>query len=301
MREKILNCLGAFPKKVDLDLISKEEIDCGIYSRKLIEYNVEKNERVQSYLLVPKKLKEKHPAVIAIHQHASQWNLGKSEVVGIDGNPMFAYGEELVKQGYIVIAPDLLCFESRQGSEKFKKDKEMQRLYERFEFCKYILNGSCLQTKYLHDLSVAIDVLCSLEYVDRNNIGTIGHSLGGQESIWLSWFDERIKCCVSSCGITCIKDLLDYEISHNFAFYVPNLNNICDIDEIINEIAPRAVLITNGLKDDRHCPLSGINRIEERNKNNINFKSIKFDDEHKFNDEEKEIAYKWLKDKFELK
>ncbi len=130
--------------------------------------------------------------------------------------------------------------------------------------------------------------------VDKNNIGAIGHSLGGQESIWLSWFDERIKCCISSCGNSCIKDIEDYEVVQNFAFYVPNLNNICDIDEIINEIAPRAILLTNGLKDERHCPLSGIDRIEEKNKNNINFKLIKFDDDHKFNNSEKIIAYNFL-------
>ena len=67
---------------------------------------------MKSYLLIPKNMQSKNPAVLAIHQHASQWNIGKSEVVGIAGNPMFAYGLDLVKQGYVVIAPDLLCFES---------------------------------------------------------------------------------------------------------------------------------------------------------------------------------------------
>lgn len=130
--------------------------------------------------------------------------------------------------------------------------------------------------------------------MDKNRIGTIGHSLGGREAIWLSWYDTRIKCCVSSCGISCMKDILDYDVVHNFAFYIPGLNNICDIDEVINEISPRAVLITNGLKDERHCPLSGIDKIERKNKNNTNFKSIRFDDEHKFNVSEKIIAYNFL-------
>ena len=293
MKKDVLRTLGQFPKKTDLNMKEISNVEYKEYYEILIEYNVEVGERVKSYLLIPKKDGIK-PAVVAIHQHASNWSVGKSEVVGKTDNKMFSYGLDLVKRGYVVIAPDLLCFESRQGSEKFKANKDMQRLYERFEFCKYILNGSCLQTKYLHDLSVAVDVLCSLEYVDKNNIGAIGHSLGGEEAIWLSWFDERIKCCISSCGISCIKDILEQETSQNFAFYIPNLNNICDIDEIINEIAPRAVLITSGLKDERHCPLSGIDRIEEKNKNNINFKSIRFDDDHKFNDSEKEVAYHFL-------
>ena len=51
-------------------------------------------------------------------------------------------------------------------------------------------------------------------------------------------YDERIKCCVSSCGVSCIKDILDYEILHNFALYIPNISNVCDMDEITNEISP---------------------------------------------------------------
>ena len=43
MREQILKCLGAFPNKVQLNLNTIEEIDCGNYYRKLIEYSVEEN------------------------------------------------------------------------------------------------------------------------------------------------------------------------------------------------------------------------------------------------------------------
>lgn len=293
MNEKILKCLGTFPKRTELELNIIEEIDCGDYYRRLIEYNVEENQKVKSYLLIPKSIKQKNPAVLAIHQHASQWDIGKSEVVGIAGNRMFAYGLDLVKQGYIVISPDLLCFESRID-EKFIQDKESQKLYERFEFCKYIQAGSCLQTKYIHDLSVAIDVLETLPFVDKNNIGVIGHSLGGQEAIWITWFDKRIKACISSCGVSTVEVIMKQKILHNFALYVPGLQKYCDMDEVIYQIAPRNILITSGLGDERHFPLEGIEKIEIRNKNNENFKSIKFEDGHLFNDQEKEIAYKWL-------
>ena len=50
IRNEILNCLGKFPNKVDLDIriLSSEKFDS--YERLLIEYNVEKNERVKTYL-----------------------------------------------------------------------------------------------------------------------------------------------------------------------------------------------------------------------------------------------------------
>lgn len=176
LRQTILSCLGKFPNKTDVDLKIISEKNFNDYKRLLIEYSVEENERVQSYLLLPKKLQEKNPAVVAIHPRSSNWDLGKSEVVGILGDGTCSYGVDLVKLGYVVIAPDLLCFESRQN-EKFKSKKEYQQAYEKFQFCKYVQYGSCLQTKYIHDLSVAIDVLESLEYVDKNRISAIGHSL----------------------------------------------------------------------------------------------------------------------------
>lgn len=294
MREYILECLGTFPKKTNLDLkiINTEQFDN--YKRQLIEYNVEDNERVQSYLLIPNELKEKNPAILAIHQHAGNWEVGKSEVVGITNDKMYSYGLDLVERGYVVIAPDIICFESRMGEREFKETRENQKAYERLAFCDYLVNGKTLQGKTLHDLSVSIDVLCELNYVDQNNIGVIGHSLGGQESIWIQWLDERIKAGVSSCGVSMIKDIIDNKVLHNFYLYIPNMLEKCDMDELIYEITlKRNLLILSGLKDENHFPLSGIKKIENRVINS-NFKSIKFDDGHKFNDSEKEVAYKFL-------
>lgn len=293
MREQILKCLGVFPQKCSLNLKTIGKEDCGDYTRQLIEYDVEPGETVQSYLLVPKKLKEKNPAVLAIHQHAGKWHLGKSEVVGLAGDPMFAYGLDLVKRGYIVIAPDLLCFESRMGAG-FENNKNGQQNFERLMFCKYIQYGSCLQTKYLHDLSCAIDVLETFDFVDQNKIAAIGHSMGGQECVWITWYDNRIKAGVSSCGVGAMESIIRHQIAHCFALYVPGLNRICDMDEIIREIVPRSIMITSGLRDSAHFPLDSVEKLETTNLGSKHFRSVKFDDGHKFNDSEKETAYQWL-------
>lgn len=293
MRDKIIECLGTFENKVALNLveISSEELDG--YTRKLIEYNVSDTERVKSYLLVPNK-EGKMPAILAIHQHHGEWHIGKSEVVGLTNNEMYSYGLDLVKRGFVVICPDIICFEDRMGPKEYKEDYDRQKAYERFKFCEYLVKGSSLQAKTLHDLSVAVDVLCSLDYVDSNRIGSIGHSLGGQETILIEWYDERIKVGASSCGISTLTDIINENILHNFYLYIPNLLKYCDYDEIIDEITQNKKLImTTGLKDNRHCPLKGIEKIENKVKND-NFKLIRFNDEHKFNDEEKKIVYDYL-------
>ena len=293
MRDNILKFLGIFPEKAELNIKEIETVDKSTYIQKLIEYNVEKNERVKSYLLIPKNIK-KAPGILAIHQHHGNWDIGKSEVVGLTSDTMYSYGVDLVKRGYVVIAPDIICFEDRKGKDKFNIDRDSKAMYERFKFCDYLVHGTTLQTKTLHDLSVAVDVLCELEYVDKNRIGVIGHSLGGQEAILMEWFDKRIKVAASSCGLSMMQDIIDNMVMHSFYLYIPNMLKYCDFDEIISEITiDRKLIMSSGLKDERHCPLSGIDKIEQKNQND-NFKSIRFDGDHRFGNNEKKIIYDYI-------
>ena len=48
----------------------------------------------------------------------------------------------------------------------------------------------------------AVDVLEGLPYADVGRLASIGHSLGGHNSIFAGVFDPRIKVVVASCGWT---------------------------------------------------------------------------------------------------
>jgi hypothetical protein len=71
---------------------------------------MEEEERVKSVFLLPKNANGTALAIFAHHQHAGQFHLGKSEVVGLAGNPDQAYAAELAERGYVVIAPDAVTF-----------------------------------------------------------------------------------------------------------------------------------------------------------------------------------------------
>jgi len=60
--------------------------------------------------------------------------------------------------------------------------------------------GSKGMAKMLFDAMVAVDVLAALPEVDPKRIGTIGHSLGAKEVLYLAAFDDRIQAAVSSEG-----------------------------------------------------------------------------------------------------
>jgi len=191
------------------------------------------------------------PAVLAIHQHDNHYDLGKAEPADLAGNTMYAYGKEVCRRGYVVLCPDLLCFEDRRPAFEVRQANSTLdgAGFERFEFTRRLLAGSCLQTKYLHDLTCAVDLLASLPEVNWERLGVIGHSLGGLEALWLTWYDARITAAVSSCGFGLLRTLVRDGINHGFATYVPGILEVCDLDALVGALAPRAFLLTAGETD----------------------------------------------------
>ncbi|NLO99470.1 MAG: prolyl oligopeptidase family serine peptidase [Clostridiaceae bacterium] len=307
-REKVIECLGEFPDKCSINSEIIGQHDCGTHYRYLVRYNVEPDERINAYLLVPKNLKEKNPAIIAPHQHNDEFQIGKSEVAGLTRNSAYHYGLDLCLKGYVVLCPDHLGFEDRRppGYIRYENRHLEGMNYERYIFCKYILKGSSLQAKYLSDLVRGVDLLESLSYVDNKRIGAIGHSLGGQEALWLAWYDDRIKVTVSSCGFSQIKNIIRDGINHNYAMYSFGFLKYCDIGDIVCDLAPKPFLMTNGT-EDYIFPLDGAYEIAEaasrayENKGYPDyFKSIVFEGVHSFPKEVKEQAYDWI-DRFLMK
>ena len=76
------------------------------YTRQLIEYD-SYGDKVIAFLLLPEILNN-NPAILINHQHNREHHLGKSEVCGLVGNPLQAFGPELAKRGFVVLAPDAI-------------------------------------------------------------------------------------------------------------------------------------------------------------------------------------------------
>jgi dienelactone hydrolase len=112
-------------------------------------------------------------------------------------------------------------------------------------------------------MSVAVDVLCELDYIDTSRLGVIGHSLGGQTSLYMTWFDKRLKVGASSCGFGTLATIIRDKINHNKALYIPGFSKYADTYDILCDIAPRAFAFTSGISDNIF-PIDGVREIEER-------------------------------------
>ena len=214
------------------------------YTRQLIEYE-SCGDKVSAYLLLPDVL-EHNPAILINHQHNREHHLGKSEVCGLAGNPLQAFGPALVKRGFVVLAPDSICFEQR------RKDPTVEGFdfWQHFdEMCYRIITGDYLMKKVLCDAMNGITLLSNMDCVDKNRIGTLGHSYGGNTVLFLSALDERIAFSCASGSACTYKNRMENNVGIEMASVIPNFHGKFDIDDLVACIAPRRLLIVSAEED----------------------------------------------------
>lgn len=214
------------------------------YTRQLISY-VSDGGKVSAFLLLPDKL-ENNPAILINHQHNREHHLGKSEVCGLAGNPLQAFGPELARNGFVVLAPDSICFEERRPDLSVEGFDFWQHFHE---MTYRIITGEFLMKKVLTDAMNGISLLTGLPYVDSSRIGTLGHSYGGNTVLFLSALDERISFACAS-GSACT---FEYRMKHGtgieMASIIPKFHGKYDIDDLVALTAPRKLLLVSSDED----------------------------------------------------
>jgi len=249
LRQQIKDYLGiqALNFPVQYTVVGKEE--CDGYFRLLIHYTGSEKDNIPAYLFIP-KYEGIFPTVLIHHQHNGERHLGKSEVCGLDGNPLQAFGTALAKKGFIVLAPDSICFEDRRKNKTgIVPDEERDFLQHYNEMCYRILKGSSLMKKVIDDAKIGINLLKGHEKVDKHRIGVLGHSYGGNTVIFQAAINEDIAFACSSGAACTYKNKMDYGTGIEMAEVIPGFYNEYDIYDLIKCIAPRHILLVSATSD----------------------------------------------------
>lgn len=245
--QAVMGKLPGKEKRCPLDVKVEEEVDCGSYVRRFVTYASEPGSRVPAYLCVPKNLLngdgKKAPAVLCLH--GTDNVVGHGVVVGLGGRPNRQYASELAERGFVTLAPNYPLL------AKYQPDVNA-------------LGWQSGTLKAVWDNMRGLDLLETLPYVKADTFGTIGHSLGGHNSVYTAFFDDRIKAVVTSCGLDSYLDYYDGNEKNWFpekgwcqtrymlklAEYRGRLQDIpFDFHELVGALAPRHVLIIAPLKD----------------------------------------------------
>jgi dienelactone hydrolase len=189
------NVLGAFPpERASLDPKMMGEVDCGSYLRRKISIQVQPGDRMPFYLLVPKNVNGRVPAVICFYGTSS--GAGKDTTVGISGrapgskpHPNMAFAVDMVEAGFVAVAPDYL----RDG----ERINPGRRPYDTTDFYNEFPDWS-IHGKDIWDTSRTIDYLETLNFVDAKKIGMAGHSYGGHSTIFATALEPRIQVAVAN-------------------------------------------------------------------------------------------------------
>src|SRR5215472_11466009 len=236
-RASLLALLGTVPPNTPaLAPEQVERTDLGDVVREKITYAVETDERVPAFVLLPKKGHGPYPAVLCHHQHGGQFQVGKDGPAGLGSEVDQHYALELARRGYVTLVFDALCFNERQDPTRKLKGGE----YERYQAMYRLTEGKTLQGKY---------VRAARREVEPSRMGMIGHSLGGQETLFTTAIDTRIRAAVSSCGFGSLRVLKRDRIDHNAALYVPGLANNGDYGAVLALVAPRPYLVAARTED----------------------------------------------------
>lgn len=228
--------------------ICSSVIDCGTYIRNKIEYKVN-GRNIPAFLLVPKG--EGHfPAVLVNHQHHSQRNWGKSEAVGLVGDPLQDFGSKLASNGFVVIAHDAICFEERRVNAKGTEESHKEDEWNHFlALCYGIMTKETLAKIAIEDAMGAVSVLNGLDFVDKSKIGCLGHSMGGNTTYFVTAFDKRISYAVSSGSVVSYKHRIDNLTGIEFSSIIPGFLEEFELVDVLKEIAPRDFLIVCAYED----------------------------------------------------
>jgi dienelactone hydrolase len=240
--------MGEMPsddRRVPLNMRVLESVELPSYTRKKITFAVEKGDRLPAYLLVPKGLRGKAPAMLCLHPTTP---LGKAMVVDLGDKPNRQYAEELASRGYVCLAPDYPGFGD-------------------YDIDCYELGYESATMKGIWNHSRCVDLLQSLPEVAPERIGAIGHSLGGHNSLFVAVFDERVRAVVTSCGFNSFPKYYEGDLTGwSHRGYMPRIADVYgkdpaqmpfDFTEILAAIAPRPVFVVAPL-GDANFEVSGV-------------------------------------------
>jgi dienelactone hydrolase len=222
-----------------------------------LQFMAPDQDRIDAFLFEPV---ERRPsgAVVALHQHNSQWSIGKSEIAGLSGDPLQAFGPALARRGVAVLAPDAIGFEARCATASdgaslaptlTKPGSSADGWLQYYnQMAHRLVRGDLLMRKMLLDAHSALSVLRRLE-PDGVALGVLGHSMGGAVALFLGALDTRIAFTCASGAVGSYRRRLARGVGLEMAMVIPGFASRFDLDDVMRCIAPRRLFVVSADDD----------------------------------------------------
>lgn len=239
--------------------------------REKVLIQVEPGITMPLFILIPKTLRQGGlQCFIALHGHQSA---GKFSVAGCYDIPAamaciqkyhYDYGMQLALNGFVTFCPDSRGFGERREAA-LQCDEE-----------NHFINGSCYQISHMAEpLGMTLtgmntwDIFRLVDYIktrtewNTEQIGCLGFSGGGMQTLWAAALDDRISVAVISGYLYGYKEALLERNGNCNCNYVPHLWEHVDMGDIAALLAPRPVWVQS-CKDDHLNGVRGLANVTEQ-------------------------------------
>jgi dienelactone hydrolase len=266
------------------------------YTQYLVRYSVNAGQKTEAFLLIPDNLKQRAPAVIALHDHGGFYFFGKEKITRTDNQPPVlqdfirdlyggrTYADELARRGFVVLCPDAFYFGSQKidpdaitpqhtktyrneatgdASTRIKAFNKLAKAQEEAMAKTILMAGTTWPGIIFQGDRVAVDLLLSRPEVDPQRIGCVGLSMGGLRSTYLFGLDARIKVGVVTAFSTDVAHMLQAHVRHTWMTYVPQQYRYLDLPDVASLNAPRPLLVQN-CRQDKLFTVAGMQAAEKK-------------------------------------
>jgi dienelactone hydrolase len=269
------------PSPLDPELV--RAVDMGDYRLEYVTFATSPRTRIPAYVLIPKTATGPMPALIGLHDHGGFYAWGKEKLVELPHEHASlsefkvrcyegrSIATDLARQGYVVVVIDMWYWGERrlvanplvngQSLRDVSADEVAdvnKRAFEHVELaCRAVFSGGATWTGIMAwDDVKTVDYLISRPEVDPQRIGCVGMSVGGYRAFLLAALDTRVAAAIDAAWMSSIPPLISTRIrkTMDWSLQIPGLQRHLDFPELAALIAPRHLLLTNGMHDVLFTP-----------------------------------------------
>ena len=253
LRAKLSELIGGFPAtRAPLRPVTLETRAFAGYRREKIVFDSRPGVSVLAYLLLPDRAQPPAAAVICVPGHGR----GVDDIVGIDeqgrertdkAGYQHDFAIQVAEAGMAALAIEPMAFGCR-------RDPLNARQGLSHKGCEPVAGGALMLGETLiawrvWDVLRAIDYIATRRELDPGRVGCMGISGGGTATLFAAALEPRIRAAMVSGYLNTFRDSVG-SLAHCVDNYVPGILNWAEMHDIGGLIAPRALFVESGEKDN---------------------------------------------------
>jgi dienelactone hydrolase len=164
-----------------------EQERVGDVIRQRIGYATQPGWATEAYLLFPAVVRAPCAGFVVFHSTTDD---SIRRPAGLTGATTVDFAWQLAQRGHVALAPRNFLWPCTDRLDAQGQAEIYLRQHP----------DSTGLAKMLWDAQLALNILASLPLVDRARLGTVGHSLGAKQVLYLAAFDARVRVAAASEG-----------------------------------------------------------------------------------------------------